>query len=400
MARRLPSELEVRERGNLTMQPLDTILKRLAQVDARPNAVVSLYLDARWNDEQQRERARLTLKRAVADAIQGLHSFPREVAESLERDLARAEEHAMSVIKQRRDVGFEGIAAFYCEAKGLDMIVLSHATMPTKLHVGPRPEIWPLARFANDFEIALVAVVETDETRIFEVALSGVLAEESVEADVPDRVQRGGWRQLRIQKHIADHILHHHQQAARELCARFDGISAGRGRAPRVVLGGREPMLASLERTLPERVLMRAIRSPKIDPKGSTSEVLEQVREILALAVRRTQSELIHLAKEAAAVGRGALGVAPVIQAANAGRLWQLVVDERFQKEGSRCTRCDLLFSQSFAESCPACAGSVEAVSLRDELTRRAVLVGADVYAVDDSGELANCEGVAATLKY
>lgn len=398
MARRPLNEVEVRDHGVLSMQPIDGLLKGLAELDATPHQVVSMYLDARWRDEQQRERARLTLKEAHAEAKARLKELPEEVAAPAARDLARADEYAQLVIKQRIDVGFEGIAAFFCEPRGIELVTLTHAEMPTSLRIETRPHLLPLARSANDHDVALVAVVETDETRIYELAMGGLAATAHLQGDVPDRVQRGGWRQLRIQKHIADHILHHHKEAARDLLARFDGISGIRGRPPRVVLGGREEMLAAFERNLPERVLARAVRVTDIDPQGPDDVILGKVRAALAQAVARHEREIVRAVEDSAAMGRGVLGVDAVLRVINEGRVWELLLDPRFDRQGTRCVRCDLLGSER-RDRCPACGGALETVHLRDELVRRAVLASAEIHEFVDR-ELAEHGGVAAILRY
>lgn len=401
MGRRLFNEIEVRDHGALAWHPLDALVRGLAELDARPFHVVSLYLDARWDDEQQRERARLTLKNALAEERERLRAGGDEPVAAALRDLDRAEEYALSVIKQRRDVGFEGIAGFFAERSGLDLVILSHAPMPTFLAVATRAHLSPLVRCASDFDLALVAVVETDETRILEIAMGGLLGADTVEGNVPDRVQRGGWRQLRIQKHIADHIAQHHRDAARDLMARFDAVSVTRGRPPRVVLGGREPMLSAFERHLPERILRHAIRAPHIDPALATEQVLGHVREAIDQAQARSDREVLAAVADAAAIGRGAVGVEAVLGALNEGRLRELVVDRRFSTMGTRCTRCDqLLEGQPDRGPCPACGGEVEPVALLEEIVRRAVLHAAEVRTVESDGRQLAWDGVAATLRY
>ena len=397
MARRLPSEIQVRDHGVLAAHPIDGLLRGLAAVDARPAQVVSMTLDARWDSEHKREHARLALKNALGAARAHVESLPPELGAALERDLARADEYAAVVVKQRLDVGFEGIAAFYCEPRRLDLVMLSHAAMPTALVVGPRPAIVPLARAAHELDLALVAVVETDETRIFELVLGGATAAETIVGDVPPRVGGGGWRQLRIQKHIADHRLHHHRQAARDLAARFDGVAAARGRPPRGVLGGREPALAAFERGLPERVLAQAIQAAGVAPQAPEGEVLGPVRAALAQAIAQAEQAAVAAVREATA-GRGALGLPAVLEATHEGRLRELLVSDRFDRGGIRCTRCDRLDDRPAAR-CPRCAGDVEPVALLDELVRHAVLAQATVRTLHDPALLAHEDGVAALLR-
>lgn len=404
MARRLENAVAVRDHGRLGAWPLDALLRGLAEIEANDIGVVSLYLDARWGDEQQRERARLTVRNRLAEeraqlAARNDPGSPFQLHRSAA--LERAETYATAVIRQRLDVGFEGIAAFFAPQRLLDLAVLTHAPMPTGVRLGPRPYLAPLVRCASDFELALIAVVETDETRILEISLGGLLNQEQLEGDVPDRVQRGGWAQGRIQRHISDHVLHHHREGAHALMTVFDRMTAMRGQPPRVVIGGHEPLLSSFERHVPDRILRRALRTTRLDPSLGDAEILAIVHELLDDEHRRADREALAQAREAAASGRGAVELQGVLAGLNMGRVRELYVERRFERPGWACTRCDQLLATE-APACPACGGALAHVSLLEELVRRAVLAGAAVRTVDAFGESRRDDwiGVAATFRY
>lgn len=396
--RRVAGELDVRDHGALTIQPIDRVLRTLAELDAGHASVVSLYLDARWVDEQERERARLTLKGELAGERRRLASLP-ELAAALGRDLDRAEEYATSVIRQELDAGFDGVATFHCEHASIDLALLLHIAMPTRLMVAPRAHLLPFATALNDFDLALVAVTDTDETRIFELALGGLAEAVALHGDVPPRVAGGGWRQLRIQKHIADHLLHYHRQAAADLVARFDAIRMHNGRPPRVVIGGRPPLRAAFERNLPERVLARAIHLVAVGSQTKTTQILDEVRVALADELRKVEKEKLALLSDAVRGGRARLGVAGTLSAINEGNLRELVIDAGFASAGATCRGCGRLVLDA-ASACPACGGALERGPLFPELVRRAILASAEIHIVNDARELAPHSGIAALTRY
>src|SRR5512142_1532441 len=86
VARRLMNQIAVREHGVLGTRAFDGLLRGLAGVAAGRTPVVSLYIDARWDDEQKRERARLTLKNDAARAREQVRDLPPADDQAFERD--------------------------------------------------------------------------------------------------------------------------------------------------------------------------------------------------------------------------------------------------------------------------------------------------------------------------
>jgi hypothetical protein len=68
---------------------IDTELRNLSQVTDADLPVVTLYLDARGQDQHQREALRTFVRRGLADARRAWRG-PARAGASLEGDLARA----------------------------------------------------------------------------------------------------------------------------------------------------------------------------------------------------------------------------------------------------------------------------------------------------------------------
>lgn len=394
MSRPLWNQVTARDHRRIVRYPILGLIAGLCKLDARPHQVVSVFLDSHWDDEQERERARLTLKNELGKAFPGRPHADSQAA--LARDLARAEAYATNVIRQRLDVGASGIAAFYCEPRDLELEILSPTSLPTSVHLGPRPHVGPLLRCVSEHGRTLVAIVETEEAKIIDLEVGGPTFAESIQGDVPPRVQRGGWRQLRIQKHIADHVLHHLRQAALALVGLFDEITTLVGHPPAVVLCGREPMLAAFARELPERLMGSALRVPA-DPRQGVLLLAEKVRVALKEARASQALTTFAAAKNAAGMGKGGLGPDNVLRLVNEGRVRELVLDPSFRAPATRCTRCDML-AVGDAEVCAFCGAQTLRVALEDELVRRSALCGAGLYLA--SIDELHAYGVAAVPRY
>lgn len=100
------------------MTDLDRILADLARLRSQSDPIVSLYLDVRWRDEQQRERVRGFVRDRGRRALG--HYLPGSPGrDGLARMLARIEAYVTGLAGQAYEVGNAGLALFACESLGL-----------------------------------------------------------------------------------------------------------------------------------------------------------------------------------------------------------------------------------------------------------------------------------------
>src|SRR5690349_2375396 len=107
--------LEVRDHEREGVPRDLELLQEVAGFDAGEGRAVSLYLGMGWSDEQQRERARLFVKRATAEARRG----DGEVGRDLDHVISEVELRLRRVVDERD----RGVALFVCGARGLDLAV-------------------------------------------------------------------------------------------------------------------------------------------------------------------------------------------------------------------------------------------------------------------------------------
>ena len=398
MARRRPLSTNVTiqvydPRRGAREEPLDDVLRRLAGLDAAPARVVSLYLDCRWRDEQQRDRTWLTLKDR-ARVLMERHGEDPLIKKDLKDALAFAEKR----VRQIEDVGWHGVARFSSSARDLELAVRCKAELPTTIAVSPLPLLRPLVAMAHGHERALLALVDSREVRVFDVAAGRAQPLADLIGDVPNRQQQGGFSQLKWQHYRADRIDALHKEAAEELARRFDA-----GQPARVVLGGTPEAIANLERELPRRVLERALRMEHLAKDDPLNEVALRVTERLrADEGARERREVLELEGLARAGGRAAIGLDALVDALNQARPMRVYLPDRLDGMLGVCQSCGTLASEPASlegAACAACGMTVQVIDAGEALVRAAIALGAEI-AFIDRALLARHGGPMAALRF
>jgi peptide chain release factor subunit 1 len=223
-------------------------IRKLARIEEGPYPFFSLYLNTRWDSEQQRERIRLFTKNQMKkgfDRLKGKEDWQRTYPE----DQKQIERFVEGLVRRSYDQGVDGIAIFSCSAANTFLTYPSIMPFENEFFLFSLPVLRPLVRLSSQYQDTLAVMVETDSAKLFEISLEGLLAEFSIESYVPGRHDQGGWAQMRYQRHIRDHMNKHHREVSEQLTELFDT-----GKWKRVVLIGQDRTLANFKSFLPERV--------------------------------------------------------------------------------------------------------------------------------------------------
>lgn len=374
IARRRPIERDVRievfEDGAGTARPLEELLRRLIALP--PRRTLSLYLNLRWRDEQQRDRVWLTVRDRLRD----------------EADLGGpALRFTEARVKQFEDDGFGGAALFL--ADGLALSARTDVELPTLVAIDTFAVVRPLVAAAHGHERALVALAASNEVRVFELAMGRLSPAAQLSADVPKRMERGGWSQLKMQHHRQWHVDTLHREAAASITRLFDA-----GGPVRVLIGGIDEAVANLERELPKRVAAEALRLESL----SKDDPARKVAAAAERALREADHGEIRQALAQVKGGRGALGYAQVIGALNQARPMRLFVPETSDRVLSHCRQCGYL-SVDPMTACVVCGGATYQLDAAEALVRAAVGLGARVDVIERT-LLDGVGGCAAELRF
>jgi peptide chain release factor subunit 1 len=196
-------------------------IKKLARIEEGQYPFLSLYLNTKWDDEQQRERIRLFTKNQLKkgyDQFKDQEDWRKAFAE----DQQRIEKYVEGLVRRVYNEEIKGIAIFSCSGLGTFLTYPSIIPYENECFISDHPIFHPLVRHSSQYQNTLMVMVETDSAKLFEISLEGVLAESSIESYVPGRHDQGGWAQMRYQRHIKDHMDKHHKEVAQQLIELFD----------------------------------------------------------------------------------------------------------------------------------------------------------------------------------
>ncbi|HEX5504950.1 MAG TPA: hypothetical protein VFW96_20190 [Thermomicrobiales bacterium] len=351
------------------MRDVRRALRALAELEPGELPVLSVYLDMRPHatGENPTRRAGEVI---LADRLREIAKtyLPRgPELDSIREDAARIEHY----LADEYDVAADGLALFACAGRGVFEAVEVGVPFENQVTAAPQPDLFQLARHVDEQETAVVAVVDSNTSRIF-VTRRGVLREVGGADEDPKyfrtRPMMGGLNQANYQRHNANLRA----EFARETAAEVARLVAAAG-ASRVVLAGDAVAIPLLQKALAPRVAALVRDVLRLDIRAPRDEVAEEVQQVLAAAdaedARTAADRLVG------AVRAGGLGVAGLDETRTALEHGQ--VDE-------------LLLDPSTALD----------EATRGELVRLATLTGATVEVVEGHDDLRRLGGVGALLRY
>lgn len=368
------------------------VLSRLAKISGTQTPVVSVYLNTRWADEHQRERARVFLKNGLRKA--------RQEAEDgrLERDLDWVQSQGESVIEQRSFPDAHGVALFACDAVGLREVLPVRVPFEDAFVVGDTPFLRPLAAVAEETPATLVVFVDSKSARLIPLNARGAGDEVTLSSDVPGHHRRGGWAQLaqsRYQRHIDEHRDRHFEAVAHALVQLGDGQGV-----ERVVLAGEPHVLSAFRKHLPQRAAERVIGAVAGARHEPASALVTRATEVLARRGREEERGAVDaVLTEAAKSGRAVSGVEATVEAVNRAAVHCLYLLREFRGEGRACAACRAIQSGPGA-GCRRCGQATKAVELGEAMVDQVVAAGGKVEVIASHAGLAAVGGIAARLRY
>jgi peptide chain release factor subunit 1 len=383
------SEIEVREHGRQEKRGLLDLLRYLTTLDGSASQIVSLSLDCRWSDEHQRERVSLALRHRMEAEITRCPD-DQALAESMDH----LREFIDLQVRQMGEVGHAGVALFSCQSIDLNLALLSAAPLPTLLTVGPVPTLRPLAATLHGHERALLAVIDTNGARLFNLSLGTLEPWRVVTGEVPNRQKRGGWSQLHFQHHRAEHVAAVHRevvQVALQMLYEVPGM--------RLLVGGLQEAVANLKSLLPPRVAERLICLEGLSTHTPEHELLTEARNSLRTAAEQENREALEEIKGLAmAGGRAVLGLERVVQSFNEKRVLRALVGGELATRIAYCPRCVTNWIDSIL-TCALCARPLVALEASEAMTHTALATRARIDIVPLT-LVAKQGGAAAVLRF
>ena len=351
------------------MRDVQRALRMLAEVEPGELPLLSAYLDMRPHatGENPALRAGTVILKNRLREIEKTYLPRGPELDSIRQDAERIERY----LEDEYDVVTDGLALFACAGRGLFETVEAGVPFEDQVTVAPQPDLFQLARLVDEHETAVVAVVDSNTSRVF-VTRRGILREVGgTDADPKyfrTRPMVGGLNQASFQRHNANMRAEFARETASELARLVEAEGASR-----VVLAGDAVAIPLLQEALSPPVAALVKDVLRLDIRTPRDEVAEEVQQVLAEAdaedARMTADRLVG------AVRAGGLGVAGLDETRTAlehGQVDELLLDPAAELDEST----------------------------RSELVRLAQLTAATVEVVEGHDGLQRLGGVGALLRY
>ncbi len=344
-------------------------LDRLARVEPVASPVLSLYLDAQ-PDNRGKDHYGPFLRKELHGRMEQFEKRS-PARESFEKDVERIELYLSEEVRPSAN----GIAIFACSASDFfESLQLDAPIERNRMTVGDRPHLYPLARVVDRHPRHAVLLSDTNHARIFVFGRGRTIEREEVSSEKLSRTDAGGWSQMRYQRHVEDHWLHHAKDVVEVL-----GRIVAEDRAEYVFLAGDEVIVPLVRDQLPKDLAKRVVGVFPMEMRASEQDVMEAAEKALAEHVAKAESERVETLRGEWRAGR----------LAAAGPQDVLLALENGQVE-------ELWLSTAFAEAGDDYPGTPAG----DDFVQRAFATDAKVRFVENPDLLAEMDGVLAALRY
>ena len=369
----------------------DRLVDKLLEFDPVPAPVISLYLDARVNEQGKRQFMPFVRKQLNERA----KSFDNNSVEleSFQKDAERITTYLEEGINSTTN----GLAIFACAVADLFEVGEFEAPFERdRLFVSDRPHVYPLARVAEKFRRYAVVLADTNRARIFVFAAGRTVNEETIENVKTKRTSVGGWSQARYQRHEENYHLQHVKEVVDmlERIVREEEIE-------QVILAGDESVVIPLLREqLPKTLEEKVIDAMSLGIDTPEHELLEESLNVFQRHDSLTDMEKVErLMNEYRGDNLGVAGVPETLAALSNGQVEELLIvssadNLHFDEEEVRKV---LELYDTDGQLPP----ELDSRTVADELVRRAnLLSSAQVTFIEDDTRLQQVGGVGALLRY
>lgn len=367
------------------------LMDNLLKFGAIPAPVISLYLDARVNENGKRTFMPFVRKQ-LSERVKSYPVHSEERA-SIEEDFVRIMRYLEEGVREPT----QGVALFACAALD-DYFQVGQFEAPftrNRLMVSERPHLYPLARLIDQYRHYAVVLADTNRAQIFVFAAGRAVEQEGIQNVKTNHTQIGGWSQARYQRHEENYHLHHVKEVvdALEQTVREEQLE-------HIILAGDEAVVIPILREqMPKELEEKVIDVISLGIDTPEHELLEE-----SLTAFRRHDSLTDMEKVERMLGEfraddlAVAGVPDMLAALSNGQVEEMLIVAnadglKYDEEEVR-----KVLEVYHADDIPE---PLDARAVADELIRRAnQLSAAKVTFIEDANRLEQVGGVGALLRY
>jgi peptide chain release factor subunit 1 len=369
-------------------------LRRLADVRPERGRVLSVFLNldpAEFATPAARSTAITSVLTDATHRVEAAEGLDHDEREALKADVER-----VRTALQAGDIaqnGTRAVVVYACAQADLLEVVRLRRPVDSAVVVGRTPHVEPLVADA-DAERWCVVLANRRNARFFVGDGGGLEETDRVEDDVHSQHDQGGWSQSRYQRGVEkekdDHLVHVADVA-------FDAYKS-RG-FDRLLIGAPDELVNELEAKLHPYLRERIVGRLHLDVENCG---LNDVKTAAAKAIedwsRRCEREALDRLIEAVGRGgRGAGGLADVLQALDEARVEVLLVADGYHSAGGRDAGTGMLYAGDHGPE----GQELERVpNIVEPAIEKAIEQSAKVIKVRHHDDLGPLGGIGAVLRY
>lgn len=367
-------------------------IRELLHRETRGTPIVSVFLDLSVNSDNKRTHGVFLSRQRTHFEHPELERNGKR--RSLEISLDRVEQW----LEEEFDESNRGAAVFV--ELGGDVIAALQLPerVDNRIAIADAPMVLPLLEAIEREGRYVIATVDREHLKLLAVAFGRVLAQHAVAPEpipVPHDVQAGGYSHKNYQQRKAEEAKHFLKDFADEL-GQFCDRHAPEG----IILLGTDENVAHFRDQLPQSLDERVIHTAHVPGAGSNAEVLDSLAPFTERRLRDRAAEALQVLAERVPQKHFAVaGVQEVLDSLKQGNVETLALAHGLERQGLRCTNCDVILDQSEG-SCPYCGGETrDGVDLVEAMARQAAAQDAQVL-FTPAGDLDRFNGAAALLRF
>ena len=320
-----------------------TRLRALARVRPERGRVLSVFLNldpTEFATPPARSSAITSVMTAAAHKIESKEGLSSEERTALKADVQRVRDVLAG--SDLTSNGTRGVAVYACGELDVLEVLKLRRPIASKVVLDRTAFIEPLV-LQGTHEQWMVLLTNRRAARIFVGAGEELEETDRIVDDVHSQHVQGGWSQTNYQRSIEKDVSDHIGRAAELAFEIYKKRSLDR-----VLVGAPEELLGELKGKLHPYLRERIAGKVAIDiENASLDDVRAEVGRAMEAHARKFEREALDRLVEAVGRGgRGAAGIAQVLDALNQARVETLLIAENFRAGGRRDIEAGLLLPE------------------------------------------------------
>lgn len=370
----------------------ERLLEKLLQFESVSAPVISLYLDARV-DQNGKRNLMPFVRKQLNERVKTYDNNTPERG-SFDEDFVRIVRYLENGIKTTTN----GLAIFACSG-AKDYFEVGEFEAPferNRLFVSDRPHVYPLARMVDQYRRYAVVLADTNRAHLFVFAAGGTVDEQTVENVKTKKTSVGGWSQARYQRHAENYHLHH----AKEVIEMLERTVKDENIEHIILAGDEATVIPLLREQLSKPLEEKVIDALSLGIDTPEHELFDESLKAFRVHDSLTDMQKVErLLNEYRADDLGVAGVAETLAALSNGQVEEMLIVNSADKllYDEEEVKKVLKLYEPDGELPP----ELDQRTVADELVRRAnLLSSARVTFIEDDTRLEQVGGVGALLRY